>query len=198
MRMARPWSRVHTLAAETVLDPVGPFQRFGFVLEPLHGYNRPEYLLLYHLIFLAKTGHNRRGETVTTLAHSLASREHLGVGRARASTKPLDSVQLVDVIEWAIVGVVLAEGAHDRAACLLHQGIEEVGMDLRADQDPRRGGAILSGVEKGGRGDALGGGRHVGVVEDDGRRLPAEFQMDTLQIRWPRRWQLPSRPGRSR
>ena len=67
-------------------------------------------------------------------------------------------------------------------ACLLYQGIEEVGMDLRADQDPRRGRAILPGVEKGGHGDALSRGRHVGVVEDDHGCFPSELEMDTLQV----------------
>ena len=84
IRIARPWSRVQTLDAKTVLDTVSPFQRFSLVLEPLHGYNRPKYLLLYHLVLLLETGDNRGGETVTVRSDPLSSREHLGVSWERA------------------------------------------------------------------------------------------------------------------
>ena len=58
--------------SQAVLDPIGPLQRFAFVLEPLNSYNRPEYLLLYHFIFLAQAGYDRRRKAVSTRPHSLA------------------------------------------------------------------------------------------------------------------------------
>ena len=48
------------------------------------------------------------------------------------------------------------------------------------DDEPRRCGAVLAGVEEAGQLDRLGQSVHVGVVEDEDGRLAAELEVDAL------------------
>jgi hypothetical protein len=59
--------------------------------------------------------------------------------------------------------------------------LEQLVVDLRAGDDPRRRRAVLSGVPVAGDPDPLGDGCRVGVVEDDDRRLAAQLEVDALQ-----------------
>ena len=56
-------------------------------------------------------------------------------------------------------------------------------MHSRGGEHAGGRGAVLPRVEVRRAGDPLGGGRDVGVVEDDDRGLAAELQVDTLQVR---------------
>ena len=64
---------------------------------------------------------------------------------------------------------------------LLGEARDDVVVDALRGQHARRRGAVLTGVEVAGPGDRLHRELHVGVVEDDHRRLAAELQVDPLQ-----------------
>ena len=72
------------------------------------------------------------------------------------------------------------------ASTALTASREHVVVDPLADEDPRRGGAVLTGVEVAADLDRLGDGRRVGVVEHDHRRLAAELEVDALDGVAPR------------
>src|SRR5215470_13443521 len=165
---------------QAVLHPVCPAHRLLLGAEPLHRDDRAEDLLLDHLVVLPQTGDHRRGEAVAALPHPMAAGEDLGVARP-AAQETLHPGQLDRVVQRAVVGVRHVQPAHRRAARLLGERVRQVVMYAGAGQHPGGGGAVLPGVEVAGAGDARGGGRDVGVVEDHDRRLAAELQVDPFQ-----------------
>ncbi len=56
----------------------------------------------------------------------------------------------------------------------------ELVVDLRAGDDPAGRGAVLAGVPEAEGLEVLDDGFHVGVVEDDDRRLATELEMEPL------------------
>ena len=96
--------------------------------------------------------------------------------------------ELVGVVHRRHQGVLVAGAVRvgrRGAAGLLGERGDEVVVDARRGQHPGGGGAVLPGVEVAGDGDGLGGGLEVGVVEDDDRRLAAEFQVHPLHVAAP-------------
>ena len=72
-----------------------------------------------------------------------------------------------------------AEADRPRA---LREALGELVADPLVDEDARPGDAALALVEEHGAVRALERGVHVGVVEDEARRLAAELQRDALQV----------------
>ena len=81
---------------------------------------------------------------------------------------------------------------------LLDECGDQLVVNRRGREDPRRRGAVLTGVEVAGHRDGLGRRRDVGVVEDDDRRLAAELEMDALQVARRRLRDLECRHARCR
>ena len=105
--------------------------------------------------------------------------------------------ELVGVVQGAVEDVLVVGHAGARAPGLLGERGEEVVVHARAGDDAGGGGAVLSGVEVAGAGDALGGGLDVGVVEDDDRGLAAELEVDARQVLGGRRSDLHARADRA-
>ncbi len=181
---------------QPVLDTVGPPDRLVLVGEPLDGDDRAEDLVLDHLVVLLQPGDDGGGVQVAALPHPVAAGHDLGVRRP-APDHALDPGQLVRVVQGAEVGVGHVEPAGRGVVGLLGQRRGQVGSDARPGQDPRRRGAVLPGVEVAGPGDALRGGRHVGVVEHDDRRLATQFEVHSLEVVGGRAGHLHAGPHRT-
>ncbi len=167
---------------QPVLDPIGPLQRLRLVVEALHGDHRAEDLLLDHLVVLVEPRHDGRSEAIATVADLCPAGRDRGV-RRRSLDEPAHPCELVLAVERAVVGVVLGVRADRRPLGLRHQRVDQVPVDARGGQHPGGGGAVLARVEVRRAGDAPCGRLHVGVVENDDRRLAAQFQVDPLQVR---------------
>jgi hypothetical protein len=90
-------------------------------------------------------------------------------------------LELVGVVERPVVGIVVVRAADRRAFGLLDECGQQIAMDAGPGQHPRRGSAILPGVEIAGPSDPFGGRTGIGVVEDDDRCLAAELKVHTLE-----------------
>ncbi len=181
MRMAREWSRVHTLEASPYLHSVGPGQGLLLVGEVLDGDGRAEELFLDHLVVLFEPGDHRGGEEVATVTDLGTSRHDLGTG-GLALEEAVQPFELVGVVEGPEIGVGHVEAPNGLGLGLLDQGGDKLVVDLGAGQHPSSGGAVLAGVEIAGHGDALGRCGYIGVVEDDDRRLASELEMHSLDV----------------
>src|SRR5829696_152271 len=168
---------------QAVLHPVGPAGRLVLLGEPLHGDDRPEDLVLHHLVVLGEAGHD--GGLVEVAAGQVPL-DPVAAGRdLRVLRRPLEEahhpVELVLVVQGAEEHVlVVGEPGLGAVLRLLGERGHEVVVDAGTGEHPGGGGAVLAGVEVAGHRDGLGGRLEVGVVEDDDRRLAAELEVHLL------------------
>ena len=100
---------------------------------------------------------------------------------SRALDEPDDALELVLGDHRSHLGVVRERVADLDRLDGRHELRQDVVVGARPDQDPRGRRAVLSGVEVPADLDPLDDLLHVGVVEDDERRLPTELEVHALQ-----------------
>ena len=169
---------------EPVVDAVGPADRLGLVVEPLHGDDRAEDLVLDRLVVLTEPGDHGRleEEAVAQRRHAVATRPDGGVV-GQPVEEPGDPVQLARVVDRPEQGVVVVRHPDlGRAARILAERRDEVVVDARSGEHPGGRGAVLTGVEVPRDGDPLDRLLEVGVVEDDDRRLAAELEVHPFDL----------------
>ena len=111
--------------------------------------------------------------------------------------EPGHPVQLAGVVQRTEGRVLVVRAGRYLRLGLLGQRRGELVVDPRAGEHPGGRGAVLAGVEVAGDRDGLGGLLRVGVVEDDDRRLAAEFQVHALQVGGRGLRDLDARPDRA-
>ena len=154
--------------------------RLLLVAEALDGDDRAEDLVLDDLRLLVRAGDDGRGVVGAGAVRSLATDHDL-----RAVARPIDhALDLVGLglrDERAHLDVVaLGRVAPLDGPDLVGERGDELVVDRRAGDDARGRGAVLAGVPVAGGAQRLGREVHVGVVEDDDRRLATELQVEAL------------------
>ena len=87
IRIARPWSSVHTLDARPYSTPFAQLERLVLVVELLHGDDRAEDLVLDHLVVLPQPVDDGRLEEVPAVALALAAGDDLAWSGARSRNR---------------------------------------------------------------------------------------------------------------
>src|SRR6266516_875813 len=168
-------------SGESVANVVRHLDRLVVRPERLHGDDRAEDLVLDDLRILGDVGDDRRLDEEAAVAERATAGHDCRLGSGRTLQEAEHALLLLPRDDGPHLDLVVGRGIADghRLDCL-HRLREDVVVDALVHEDPRRGRAVLTGVEVAADLDRLGDRRRVRVVEDDHRRLPAELEMEPL------------------
>ena len=152
-------------------------------MKLLHGDDRAEDLVLDRLVVLLQVrddGRLARSKPRSPCRAPPASTRAWSGSRLEHAADP---VELVGVVQRAVQDVRRRSGAPILVlrACSASASAKSSAIAGR-DQHAGGGGAVLAGVEVAADRDVLGRVLDVGVVEDDDRRLAAEFEVRALEV----------------
>ena len=135
MRMARPWSLVHTLEARPYSTPLAHSRAWASsskLCTVMTGPNTSWRTSSSPWWRPATTVGAKQYPRSPTGAPPVSTRACAG----HAAQEALDALEVGGAVERAVVGAVLPVRAHGGAAGLLDQGIEELGVDRAGRPGP--------------------------------------------------------------
>ena len=148
--------------------------------ETLHGDDRPEDLSLHDLGLLVYVGDDG-GLVIRARSRDLLTAcEYLGPGVLGPVDEAFHAFALASRDQGPDFDLGVGDVAHSDRLDRGHEPREQVVVDPRTGNHAARRGAVLARVGVAGELQGLDESFHVGVVEDDYRRLAAELEVGAL------------------
>ena len=163
---------------QAVVRIVGPFQRLRFIGEFGHRHHRPEHFAADNLVVLLRVSQHRRFKEETISVHSLAARDQANVRLGNGTfDERCDTITMLCSNQRPQFGRrIILKAVLDAPDCRAEL-LDEFVVNALLGVDPARGGAVLPGVVKTKGANAFNRRIDISIVEDDHRRLAAQFHV---------------------